>query len=313
MPVGIEAPRGDAHQDDERALKPQERFEYSAIVDRAPLALPAGARLAICPVVNVEEWEITRPMPRQVSNPPGGVSVVPDIQNWGWHEYGMRVGIWRIFDSLQRRGIVPTLSINARVCETRPRIAEAALAAQWEFMAHCYVQMPIHKIADQRAMIQQSIDVLARVTGKQPRGWLGPGRGQTYATLDYIAEAGFDWFADWVMDDQPFYVKTMHGPLLSIPYSVELNDITIMLTGQHESDAMLKRVRDAFDRMYEEAAGGARILSFGVHPYITGAAHRIRYFDAMLDYLQKHDGVVFWTYSQVHDWFARCRPPTSSQ
>lgn len=313
MPVGIEAPRGDAHQDDERALKPQERFEYSAIVDRAPLALPAGARLAICPVVNVEEWEITRPMPRQVSNPPGGVSVVPDIQNWGWHEYGMRVGIWRIFDSLQRRGIVPTLSINARVCETRPRIAEAALAAQWEFMAHCYVQMPIHKIADQRAMIQQSIDVLARVTGKQPRGWLGPGRGQTYATLDYIAEAGFDWFADWVMDDQPFYVKTTHGPLLSIPYSVELNDITIMLTGQHESDAMLKRVRDAFDRMYEEAAGSARILSFGVHPYITGAAHRIRYFDAMLDYLQKHDGVVFWTYSQVHDWFARCRPPTSSQ
>lgn len=313
MPVGTEAPRGDAHQDDERALKPQERFEYSAIVDRAPLALPAGARLAICPVVNVEEWEITRPMPRQVSNPPGGVSVVPDIQNWGWHEYGMRVGIWRIFDSLQRRGIVPTLSINARVCETRPRIAEAAMAAQWEFMAHCYVQMPIHKIADQRAMIQQSIDVLARVTGKQPRGWLGPGRGQTYATLDYIAEAGFDWFADWVMDDQPFYVKTTHGPLLSIPYSVELNDITIMLTGQHESDAMLKRVRDAFDRMYEEAAGSARILSFGVHPYITGAAHRIRYFDAMLDYLQKHDGVVFWTYSQVHDWFARCRPPTSSK
>ena len=313
MPVGIEAPRGDAHQDDERALKPQERFEYSAIVDRAPLALPAGARLAICPVVNVEEWEITRPMPRQVSNPPGGGSVVPDIQNWGGQDDGRRVVIWRIFDSLQRRGIVPTLSINARVCETRPRIAEAALAAQWEFMAHCYVQMPIHKIADQRAMIQQSIDVLARVTGKQPRGWLGPGRGQTYATLDYIAEAGFDWFADWVMDDQPFYVKTTHGPLLSIPYSVELNDITIMLTGQHESDAMLKRVRDAFDRMYEEAAGSARILSFGVHPYITGAAHRIRYFDAMLDYLQKHDGVVFWTYSQVHDWFARCRPPTSSQ
>src|SRR5665213_648669 len=130
-----ESSHREATQADEQALKPQERFEYSAIIDREPLELPAGARLVICPVVNVEEWEITRPMPRQVSNPPGGVSVVPDIQNWGWHEYGMRVGIWRIFDSLQRRGIVPTLSINARVCETHPRIAQAAFARQWEFMA----------------------------------------------------------------------------------------------------------------------------------------------------------------------------------
>ena len=288
---------------EETAMKLQERFDYSAIVDRPRLKLPRGARLVVWPVVNVEEWDIARPMPRGVSNPPGGVSVVPDIQNWGWHEYGMRVGIWRIMEVLQKHRIKPTVSINAKVCETRPRFAQAALEAGWEFMAHCYVQMPIHKVEDQRAMMRQTIEVLKKFTGRAPAGWLGPGRGQTYATLDYIAEAGFKWFGDWVMDDQPFWAKTLHGPVLSIPYSVELNDITIMLTGQHESDAMLRRVRDTFETMYREAARGARILAFGVHPYVTGAAHRIKYFDAMLRDLRKRKDVVFWNGQQIHDWF----------
>lgn len=289
--------------EDENAMRPDERFEYSAIVDRLKLKLPGGKRLIIWPVVNVEEWKITRPMPRNVSNPPGGVSVVPDIQNWGWHEYGMRVGIWRIMEVLRKHRIAPTLSINAKVCETRLRIAKAALDAGWEFMAHCYVQMPIHKIDDQRAMIRQTIDVLRKFTGSVPTGWLGPGRGQTYATLDYIAEAGFKWFGDWVMDDQPFWVKTAYGPILSIPYSVELNDITIMLGGQHESDAMLKRVRDAFEALHRESARGARAMAFGVHPYISGAAHRIKYFDAMLGYLRKHKDVVFWNGQEIYEWF----------
>ena len=116
-------------------MRPHERFEYSAIVDRAPLRLPGDARMIVWPVVNIEEWEITRPMPRQVSSLPGGVSPIPDTQNWGWHEYGMRVGFWRILECFERYGIVPTLSINARVCETRPRIAQAALDAGWNFMA----------------------------------------------------------------------------------------------------------------------------------------------------------------------------------
>lgn len=290
-------------RDNETAMRADKRFEYSAIVDRKPLKLPKGARLIVWPVVNIEEWDITRPMPRQYSNPPGGVTIVPDVQNWGWHEYGMRIGIWRIMDALKKHRIKPTMSINARVCETRPRIAQAALDAGWEFMAHTYVQMPIHKIEDQRAMIRQTMDVLKKFTGKTPTGWLGPGRGQTPATLDYVAEAGFTWFGDWVMDEQPFYVRTKHGPILSLPYSVELNDIQIMLNGSHESDVMLKRVRDAFNLLYRESAKGARILSFGVHPYISGAAHRFMYFDAMLAYMKKQKGVVFWQGEEILDWY----------
>ena len=286
------------------AMRPDQRFEYSAIVDRPKLKLPGGKRLIVWPVVNVEEWEITRPMPRGLSRSPGGVTVGPDIQNWGWHEYGMRVGIWRIMEVLRKHRIAPTLSINAKVCETRPRIAQAALDAGWEFMAHTYVQMPIHMVEDQCAMICQTIDVLKKFTGRAPTGWLGPGRGQTYATLDYIAQAGIKWFGDWVMDDQPFWAKTNHGAILSVPYSVELNDISIMLIQQQDSDAMFKRARDAFDQIYRESAHGARVLTIAVHPYITGAAHRIKYFDAMLAYMRKHKDIVFWQGERIYDWFS---------
>ena len=285
------------------AMRPNQRFDYSAIVDRKPLKLPRGARLVVWPVVNVEEWDISRPMPRQVSIPPGGVSPMPDTQNWGWHEYGMRVGIWRIMELFDRYRIKPTTSINAKVCETRPRIAQAMRDAGWEFMAHTYEQIPIHKIADQRAMIRQTTDVLTKFTGKAPTGWLGPGRGQTYATLDYVKEAGYTWFGDWVMDDQPFWVRTQHGPILSVPYTTELNDITIMLSQQHESDVMFRRTRDAFGAIYRESARGARIMAFGVHPYISGAAHRIGYFEAMLKFLKKQKGVVFWQGEQIYDWY----------
>ena len=223
----------------------------------------------------------------------------------------MRVGFWRILKAFEDLGIKPTMSINAKVCETRPRVAQAALDAGWEFMAHCYEQMAIQKVVDQKAMIEQSIEVLTRFTGKKPEGWLGPGRGQTFITLDLIKEAGFKWFGDWVLDEVPQYVKTAHGTLVSIPYSIELNDIGIMLSANQPSDAMLKRTKDSFDCLYEEAQEqGARILTFGIHPYISGVPHRIKYLREMLQYLSSHEGVVFWNGSQIYDWFESLKVKT---
>ncbi len=121
-------------------------------------------------------------------------------------------------------------------------------------MAHSYVQMPIQQIEDQRAVIRQSIDIIERFTGKRPTGWLGPGRMQTFHTLDYVTEHGLAWFGDWVLDDQPLWVKTAHGPILSVPYSAEINDITMMVSHHHESDVLMTRTIDAFDRLYEESA-----------------------------------------------------------
>src|SRR5262245_39423218 len=141
-------------------MLPRERCDYSAIVDRPAFKLPEGARVAVWTIVNLETWDISRAMPRQVLTPPMGQPLLPDVPNWGWHEYGMRVGVWRFFELFKHLGIRPTLSINARVIEDYPRVAQEARDAGWEFMGHAYEQGPIHRVDDQRAMIARSIEIV---------------------------------------------------------------------------------------------------------------------------------------------------------
>ena len=292
---------------------PRERFDYSSPFTRPPLQLPGSGRMIVWTVVNIEEWEITRPMARQLSQPPMGQTPIPDMPNWTWYEYGMRVGFWRL-DARAR-----TARRSRRPCRSTPRCARpirksplpraTPTGSSWRT---AYVQMPIQQIEDQRAVMRQSIDIIERFTGKKPTGWLGPGRGQTYETLDYATECGFTWFGDWVLDDQPFWVKTANGPILSVPYSAEINDITLMVSHHHESDVLLKRTADAFDRLYQESAESARVMAIGVHPYVTGAAHRIKYFEQLYDYINKHDGVLHWTGQQIYDWYADAVPPPNT-
>ncbi|HUN51812.1 MAG TPA: polysaccharide deacetylase family protein [Candidatus Sulfotelmatobacter sp.] len=282
---------------------PRERADYSALPDRAPLKLPGGARLVVWSIVNVEEWDITRPIARQVLPAPTGVNLVPDFPNWSWHEYGMRVGFWRLKAALDRFGVTPTLSVNAAVCETYPRVAGAARDAGWEFMGHSFVQGPMHQLEDQRAVIRRSLDTIERFTGKRPRGWLGPGLTQTYETCDLLAAAGVQYIGDWVYDDQPTEIRTSHGPLYTLPYTVELNDIPIMLVQHHRSDELMRRAIDSFDRLYAEGEATARVMAIAVHPYISGVPHRIKYFEAIYEYLKRHDKVLFWNGEQLLDWY----------
>ena len=175
---------------------PRDRGPYSAIVDRPPLRLPGGARVVVWTIVNLEVWDIARPMARQVLPAPTGQVLLPDVPNWGWHEYGMRVGFWRFHKLFGRLGIHPTLSVNARVCEDYERVTAAARDARWEFMGHAYDQMPIHNVPDQRGMIHRSLDLLERFTGTRPVGWLGPGLTQTLETPDLLREAGVQYIGD---------------------------------------------------------------------------------------------------------------------
>ena len=284
-------------------MKPRDRVAYSAIVDRPPLTLPDGLRLIVWPIVNLEEWEIERAMARQVLPAPTGVPLIPDVPNWSWHEYGMRVGVWRFFAALDRFQIKATLSINAKVVESYRRVAEAALERQWEFMGHSYVQGPIHKLEDQRATIRQSLDLLQKFTGKRPVGWLGPGLTETYDTPELLVEAGVQYIGDWVYDDEPTEIKTAHGPLVTLPYTVELNDIPMMIVQHHRADELLRRSIDQFDRLYMEGAQRAKFLSIAIHPYISGAPHRIKYLEAFLEYASRHSGVQFWTGEQILAWY----------
>src|SRR3954467_4404565 len=113
-------------------MNPSQRLPYSAIVDRPPLRLPDGVRVVVWPVINVEVWDISRPMPRQVLPPPTGGTQLPDLPHWAWHEYGRRAGFWRLREGLATLGITPTLSVNGRVCGDYERVARAARESGWE-------------------------------------------------------------------------------------------------------------------------------------------------------------------------------------
>jgi allantoinase len=282
---------------------PRERADYSAIVDRPPLKLPGGARLIFWTIVNLEVWDIGKPMARQVLPAPTGAPMLPDVPNWSWHEYGMRVGVWRFFDLFARLGIKPTLSINARVCEDYTRVAQQAKDAGWEFMGHSYEQGPIHKEPDQAAMIARSMGILEKFTGKKPVGWLGPGLTQTFETPELLAAAGVRYIGDWVYDDEPTVIRTAKGPLVTLPYSVELNDIPMMLVQHHESDYLQKRTIDQFDRLYAEGENRAKIIALAIHPYISGQPHRIKYLEQIYDYVGRHEGVLHWNGEQILDWY----------
>ena len=292
-------------------MRPRERLTYSAIVDRPPLRLPGGARVVVWPIVNIEDWDIDGPMPRTVLPPPGGGSLLPDLPNWAWQEYGMRVGFWRFLEVFGSRGIRATLSVNGSVCDVYPRVARAAHEAGWEFMGHSYIQKPMHLLDDQRAAIRQTVEAITRVSGARPRGWLGPGLTETFDTVDHLAAEGFEYVADWVMDDQPQEIRTASGSMVTLPYSVELNDIPMMMIQHHAARELYDRTMDQFARLYAEGEHSARVMAIAIHPYITGVPHRIAYLERALDALRASPGVLFWTGDQILDWYRSTHPATA--
>jgi peptidoglycan/xylan/chitin deacetylase (PgdA/CDA1 family) len=293
-------------------MLPASRIPYEPIVDRPPLAAPPGVRLIVWPVVNVEVWRIERPMPRQVLPPPTHVNQLPDLPHWGWHEYGMRVGFWRIKELLDRLGIVPTLAINGAVCTEYRRVAEESLKAGWEFMGHGYDQRPTHQEPDERETIARTVEAIRRCTGKPPSGWLAPGLTETLATPDLLAEAGIRYTADWVIDDEPCTLHTRCGALVALPYTVELNDISIMMVGHHAAAEFEQRCLDYFDRVYAESAGRPKVMAIAVHPYISGVPHRIRYVEAVFERLARESGVAFWTGERILEWYLAQRAPAAT-
>jgi peptidoglycan/xylan/chitin deacetylase (PgdA/CDA1 family) len=282
---------------------PPERFDYSAIVDRRPWKLPRGARIAVWTIVNVEEWDIEKATARQYLTSPQGVATIPDVPNWAWHEYGMRVGFWRLYEALKSRRLRATTAINANVCHSYPRVAQAMLEAGWEFMGHAVKQGAMHLQPDQRAVVRDTVAIIEKFAGKKPKGWLGPGLTETWETLDLLAEEGIEYVSDWVNDDQPYEIRTSRGPLVSVPYTLELNDIPMMVIQHHESSAWVQRCRDQFDRLYAEGSKSGRVMAIAVHPYIHGVPHRIKYFEAVYDYMRRKKGVWFTTGEEIHQWW----------
>ncbi len=284
-------------------MLPTDRISYSAIADRPTLRLPHGARMVVWVIVNVEEWDPTQTMPRTVLTPPAGGAPTPDIPNWAWHEYGNRVGFWRIlkvFDELQIPGV---LAINGSAIAAYKPIVQAAIERRWEFMGHGFTQRNMQKVEDERADIRKTRAVIEQVTGTPPRGWLGPGLTETWETPDILKEEGYDYVADWVLDDQPVWLKTTTKPIVNIPYTQECNDVAMMLIQHHAGSEYADRAIDQFAQIYADAEGSARVMALVLHPYIMGAPHRLKHFRRAVETIRRKSDVLFWTGEQILDWF----------
>ena len=225
-------------------MLPSDRLTYSPIINRKPLKLPKGARMVVWTITNVEEWDPTQTMPRTVLTPPAGGSPMPDIPNWCWHEYGNRVGFWRLLQVYDEFKIPGVMNINGVAVDAFPESMKACVERNWEFVGHGLTQRNMQKVENERADIRKCVEVLEKATGVSRAAGSGraspkPGRRRIFSS-----EEGYDYVADWVLDDQPVWMKTAHKPILNIPYTQECNDVAMMLIQHHKAIGVL-RARDA--------------------------------------------------------------------
>jgi len=282
-----------------------ERFDYSAIVDRPPLRWPNGARVAVWVIPNIEHFLFDRPSTRIAD---GVLSLNPDVLNYSWRDYGVRVGIWRMMDVMQRYGVPGTVALNSDVCGKYPRIIEAGNALGWEWMGHGTsnsILINRQNEDEERALIRDVTKTIAEATGLRPRGWLSPALSETVRTLDLLAEAGIEYVGNWVNDEQPYRMRVRSGAMVSMPYSAELNDIPALL-GLHQSPETFGRmICDQFDVLYEDGAVTGRVMSICLHPFLIGHPHRSKYFDMALKHITSRREVWLAKGSEILDWFNR--------
>lgn len=279
------------------------RIPYRLADDKDALPAYDGRRIVVQFVVNMEHWRFDHPMPRGISTPPQGRAAVPDIPNFAWAEYGMRVGMKRFFDLFEGMNIPASASLNANVIDVYPECAEKSLALGWEFIGHGLYQQAVHTEPDEADIIARSLDRLKAFTGVATRGWLGPGLGESVKTPDILKSLGIDYILDWVLDDRPCHMETTGGPLISVPYTLELNDSTVYAVEKHRTGEYLNRVKRTLAAFDREESAGTTIMTVALHPHLMGVPHRITELVEMAEVLAAHPDVTFAQPGDVASWF----------
>lgn len=283
-----------------------ELFDYSAIVDREPIRWPGGARVAFYLGLNIEHYQVDRP---STSIFAGTAGLVPDPLNYGWRDYGPRVGFWRVLEILERHGLRASVLLNSEAAEHYPRIIEAGRERNWAWLAHGKnnsVLQPELAAEDEREYLAEVLTTIERATGTRPRGWMGPALTESFDTPALLRELGIDYVLDWTNDDQPYPLRI--PGLLSVPYSVELNDNTLFLGTGLSGPEFVRIVRDQLDQLWRDAAAGGRVMALALHPFVIGQAFRSRYLDEALSHIVNHPGVWLTTSDEIAAHWAAARP-----
>jgi peptidoglycan/xylan/chitin deacetylase (PgdA/CDA1 family) len=278
-------------------------FDHSPIVRRSAPRLPDGKRLAVWVGLNVEHYQYGQ---QAMSLAQFTAQLVPDPLNHGWRDYGVRVGIWRLMELLDRHGFRASAITNTEVFQRYPEIVEEGTRRGWAWVGHgtdnssWWVGMDR---AAETAAIGQIVEAFKSATGAAPRGWLGPALTSTENTLDVLAELGFAYSLDWANDDQPYRFAAGGGRLLSLPYSSEVNDIPAFVLHHHTGEQFAQSVIDQFDQLYAEGENDLRVMGIGIHPFLVGQPFRAKHFARALEHIAGHDDVWLATSDELADWY----------
>lgn len=281
-------------------------YQYSPISDRPPLRWPDGKRVAFYVGLNVEHYRVDAP---STSIFAGTAGLVPDPLNYGWRDYGPRVGFWRMLDAFDATGIRASVLLNSGVIARNPQIVDAGVARDWAWLAHGVDNSTYQTgmAADvERAQLEGVVRDIESATGRRPRGWLGPALTETFHTPQLLADLGLDYVLDWACDDQPFPLLVDRArPFLSVPYSIEVNDITMFLGTGMSGSNFQRLVTDQVDQLIEDAETSGRVMALCLHPFVTGQAFRHRYLVAALSYIAAKQEVWLTTSDDIADWYLR--------
>lgn len=289
-------------------------YSYSALPHRNPLKFPGGARVALILTFNLETWDLTKDTDRAYYA--GGPAILPDIlpghtpdfPNFTWREYGQRVGIWRLFDLFDQLGAKASCTTNAVTFERRKAMTDAVLERGWELLAHNWEQGELltdfaRDPAREREVVLRTLDQFERYTGRKAKGWLSSSLRGTLQTADILAEYGCTFYCDIMNDDQPYLLRTPHGPIVSTPYSNEINDFTFITRKNFTTDQFAQALIEELDVLHAEGATSGRIMNVGLHPHVSGRAHRIRALREFIQHAQSLPGIWWATREEIADWY----------
>jgi allantoinase len=273
-------------------------FPYSPIIERPRLEWPNGAHVALWIIPNLEYFSL-----QERPGGYGGDSKIPDVVMWSERDYGNRVGVFRLMDTMERYDMRGTVALNSSLCAAHPQIIAEGNKRKWEWMGHNESNTRRLNEAppgEEKNIIRRTLDTIGKASGRRPTGWLSSGLQQTWDTLDLLAAEGVVYQGDWCNDDQP-YVMSLEGgrSIIAMPYSQQLNDKSSIERRYVSGDGFCQMICDSFDVLYKEGAKSGRVMAIALHPYLIGVPHRIAALDKALKYISKHKKVWKATGSEI--------------
>ena len=290
------------------------QYDFVPPPKRRPLKWPNGKRLAVQVTLNLEYWDKMKDsdQPYYAGGPPALPDQMPgnilDVPNFSWREYGQRAGIWRLFDAFDEVGVPSSCTLNAKLGLERREIVDAAKERGWELVCHNYEQGDLltNYQSDPDAeekLIDSALEVYEDVVGRKSPGWLSSSLRSTPNTPDIVAKKGMKFICDYMNDEQPYLMQTAHGPIVAIPYSIEVNDFGFFLRRNFTTTQTLEMLKEQFDQLYLESATTCKLMSVGLHPHVSGHPFRIRAIREFLSYAKSFDDVWWATREEIANWY----------